>query len=79
MVEASNFPERLCQRILLRISREPPHQRRRCDGSRLDRCREAQRFVPVFADDAEIDGAADHGVRVATEQPVGFRCLAVDG
>src|SRR5271157_6228180 len=59
--EATNFPERLGQSILLGIGREPLHQRRRSDGSGLDRRREAQRLIPVFADDPKIDGSANHG------------------
>ena len=61
--EPSDLAERFRQRILFGISREPTHQRRRRDGSRLDRRREAQRLVPVFADATKIDGSADHGVQ----------------
>jgi hypothetical protein len=58
--EPADLAERLGQRILFGISREPPHQCRRRNGSGLDRRREAQGFVPILADDAEVDGVSDH-------------------
>jgi hypothetical protein len=41
------------------------HQHRRRHGAGLDRRRKAQRLVPVFTDDAETDGSADHGAQGA--------------
>jgi len=36
--------------------------RRRGDSSRLDRRCQAQDFIPVFADDAQIQCVSDHGI-----------------
>ena len=46
--EPTDFPERLRQRILFGIGREPPHQRRRRDGSGLDRRRAGAASRPSF-------------------------------